>query len=101
MKKREKKPLRKRSEKPTLTGTPPLGYLNSILCPVCKKHLFSFYDADVLPNRKDGFCFSISEDWNYCSKCGTPLDLSEWKREMARSVKIGTIVGADEIIEFE
>lgn len=25
--------------------------------------------------------FHVSRDFNYCSKCGTLLDLDEWKRE--------------------
>lgn len=81
MRKKAWKPKHQRSDKPTLTGTPPLGYLNSYYCPVCGKHLFSHYDADVLPDRKDGFCFYVSPDWNYCSKCGTLLDLGEWKKK--------------------
>ena len=76
-----RKPKHRKSEYPTLTGAPPLGYLNSYYCPVCGRHLFSHYDADVMPNRKDGFMYRISSDWNYCSKCGTLLDLDEWKRK--------------------
>lgn len=101
MKIKAKRPIRKRSERPTLTGTPPLGYLNAYYCPVCGRHLFSHYDADVLENREDGFCFNISNDWNYCSKCGTPLELSEWKRENKNPTNPGIIIGADETIEFE
>lgn len=81
MKRKARKPKHERSEYPTLTGTPPLGYLNSYYCPVCGKHLFSRYDADLLPNRADGFKFRISADWNYCSKCGTLLDLDQWKEK--------------------
>lgn len=76
-----RKPKHRKSEYPTLTGAPPLGYLNSYYCPVCGRHLFSHYDADIMPNRKDGFMYRISSDWNYCSKCGTLLDLDEWKRK--------------------
>jgi hypothetical protein len=77
--KKARKPKRMKSEMPTLTGTPPLGYLNSYYCPVCGKHLFSHYDADILPDRADGYKFRISADVNYCSKCGTFLDLDGWK----------------------
>lgn len=100
MKQKAKFPIRKRSEHPTLTGTPPLGYLNSCYCPVCRMHLFSYYDADVLESRGDGYSFSISGDWNYCSKCGTLLELSRWKREHKKPPQPGVITGADETIEF-
>ena len=46
-----RKPKRMRSNKPTLSGNPPLMYLNSFFCPVCGRHLFSFYDGDL--KRKD------------------------------------------------
>lgn len=103
MKKQAKRPKIVKSKNKTLTGTPQLGYLNSVHCPVCNKHLFSFYDADVLPNREDGFQFSISEDWNYCSKCGAPLDLSEWKHETSKKKMLshGIITGAETPVEFE
>lgn len=55
MKKKAWKPKQKRSDTPTLTGTPPLGYLNSCYCPKCGRHLFSYYDADISPDRKDGY----------------------------------------------
>lgn len=32
-------------------------------------------------DREDGYYFHVSRDFNYCSKCGTLLDLDEWKRE--------------------
>lgn len=34
-----RKPKCKKSEYPTLTGKPQLGYLNAYYCPVCGKHL--------------------------------------------------------------
>lgn len=81
MKKKAWKPRREKSKYPTLTGKPPLGYLNTYYCPICGKHLFSYYDADAIPNRQDGYKFAISNDLNYCSKCGVLLDLDEWKRK--------------------
>lgn len=30
---------------------------------------------------EDGYCFHVSNDFNYCSKCGQLLDLDEWKRK--------------------
>lgn len=74
-----KKPKHKKSEYPTLPGQ--LGYLNSYYCPVCGKHLFSAYDKDMRKDWEDGYYFYISRDFNYCSKCGTLLDLEEWKRK--------------------
>lgn len=73
------KPKAQKSEYPTLPGQ--LGYLNSYYCPVCGKHLFSAYDKDLRKDREDGYYFHVSRDFNYCSKCGTLLDLDEWKRE--------------------
>ena len=52
-----------------------------VYCPVCGKHLFSAYDKDMRKDREDGYYFYISRDFNYCSKCGTLLDLEEWKRK--------------------
>ena len=74
-----KKPKYKKSEYPTLPGQ--LGYLNSYYCPVCGKHLFSAYDKDMRKDREDGYYFYVSSNWNYCRKCGTLLDLEEWKRK--------------------
>lgn len=74
-----RKPKAQKSEYPTLPGQ--LGYLNSYYCPVCGKHLFSAYDKDLRKDREDGYYFHVSRDFNYCSKCGTLLDLDEWKRE--------------------
>lgn len=73
-----RKPKCMKSNKPTLAGNPPLMLLNSFFCPVCGKHLFSYYDGDL--KRKD-YKFRISQDWNYCSKCGTLLDLDRWKEQ--------------------
>ncbi|MBQ0067595.1 MAG: hypothetical protein KBS60_05395 [Phascolarctobacterium sp.] len=89
-----KKPKHKKSEYPTLTGKPQLGYLNSYYCPVCGKHLFSAYDADMRKDREDGYYFHVSNDFNYCSKCGTLLDLDEWKRKEEPTT-------ADEEIQLE
>jgi C4-type Zn-finger protein len=72
------KPKLEKGKLPTVTGRPRLGYLNSLYCPVCGKHLTSFYDGDNLPNREDRFY--ISEEWNYCSKCGQKIDFSEYRR---------------------
>lgn len=74
--KKARRPKHHRSERPTLTGVPQLGYLNFFTCPVCGKHLFSYYDGDT---KREDYKFRISSDWNYCSKCGTLLDLDEWK----------------------
>lgn len=52
-----RKPKCKKSEYPTLTGKPQLGYLNAYYCPVCGKHLFSAYDADLRKDREDGYYF--------------------------------------------
>ena len=73
-----KKPKHQKSEYPTLPGQ--LGYLNSYYCPVCGKHLFLAYDKDMKKDREDGYYFHVSNDFNYCSKCGQLLDLDEWKR---------------------
>lgn len=51
--------------------------------------MFSCYDADIAPDRKDGFRYRISSDWNYCSKCGTLLDLDEWKRKEPLAAGVG------------
>nr|DAR75949.1 MAG TPA: MqsA [Caudoviricetes sp.] len=93
MKKKAWKPKQKRSDAPTLTGTPPMGYLNSCYCPKCGRHLFSYYDADVSSDRKDGYRFRIAGNWNYCSECGTLLDLDEWKERQETA--------ADEEIQWE
>lgn len=45
--KKPKKPKYQKSEYPTLTGKPQLGYLNAYYCPVCGNHLFSVYDAGL------------------------------------------------------
>lgn len=74
-----RKPKHQKSEYPTLPGQ--LGYLNSYYCPVCGKHLFSAYDKDMKKDREDGYYFHVSNDFNYCSKCGQLLDLDEWKRK--------------------
>lgn len=74
-----RKPKHQKSEYPTLPGQ--LGYLNSYYCPVCGKHLFSAYDKDMKKDREDGYYFRVSNDFNYCSKCGQLLDLDEWKRK--------------------
>lgn len=74
-----RKPKYQKSEYPTLPGQ--LGYLNSYYCPVCGKHLFSAYDKDMKKDREDGYYFHVSNDFNYCSKCGQLLDLDEWKRK--------------------
>lgn len=43
--------------------------------------LFSAYDKDMKKDREDGYYFHVSNDFNYCSKCGQLLDLDEWKRK--------------------
>lgn len=75
-----------KSEYPTLPGQ--LGYLNSYYCPVCGKHLFSAYDKDMKKDREDGYYFHVSNDFNYCSKCGQLLDLDEWRRTAGSSRRI-------------
>lgn len=72
-----KKPIIKKSKYPTITEN--LGYLNSVYCPKCGKHLFSYYDKDIEPNRADGYIFRIFHKWNFCSECGLWLDLDRWK----------------------
>lgn len=71
-----RKPKRQKGRHPTLTGTPPLGYLNSFHCPVCGYHLFSVYDGNL---ERPDYHFRVSADWNYCSRCGQALDLGEFK----------------------
>lgn len=95
-----KRPVVKRGANFTLTGNPPLGYLNSCSCPKCGRHLFSFFDGDVSEVRQSGNRFRVSEDWNYCSKCGTPLDLSEWKAKPDAAEK-QLPDGLDEPVVFE
>lgn len=77
-----KKPKRVKGKEPTLTGNPPLGYLNSYFCPVCSKHLFSVYDGDL---KRPDYKFRVSVDWNYCSRCGQPLDLEEFKEREGKA----------------
>lgn len=43
--------------------------------------MFSAYDKDMKKDREDGYYFHVSNDFNYCSKCGQLLDLDEWKRK--------------------
>lgn len=71
-----RKPKRQRGKRPTLAGTPPLGYLNSFYCPVCGDHLFSVYDGDL---ARPDYHFRVSDGWNYCRRCGQALDLGEFK----------------------
>lgn len=73
----KKRPIIKKSDLPTLVDN--LGYLNSVYCPRCGKHLFSYYDKQVQPNRPDGYKFKIRHKCNFCSECGLRLDLDEWK----------------------
>jgi len=71
------KPEIKQSETETFTASNiPYGHLNIVECPQCGRHLFSYYDGDMVerPDR-----FQIAEDLNYCSKCGILLDLDKWK----------------------
>lgn len=75
------KPILRKSEYPTLYNSPKLGYLNSLYCPICNRHLGSFYDADNLPNRPDGYRVNISKEWNYCSRCGQRIDFSDFQHE--------------------
>ena len=75
---RARKPKHNKSECPTLTGNPPLGYLNYFTCPECGMHLFSYYDGDI--SRPD-YRFKISDNWNYCSQCGVHLNLREWQHQ--------------------
>ena len=99
-KKKAWKPRRERGKQPTLTGQPQLGYLNSFYCPICGKHLFSCYDADIAPDRKDGFRFRVASDWHYCSKCGTMLDLAEWQQQEETPAP-AAVVGEDEELKFD
>ena len=73
------KPKIKKSQHPTLTGKPPLGHLISFHCPKCDKHILSAYESDMRTDRVDGYKWSISDDLNYCSKCGQLLDLEEYR----------------------
>lgn len=86
-----RKPRRERGKTPTRTGNPPLGYLISFYCPTCGRHLFSHYEGDL---TKENYKFKISNDWNYCSKCGQLLDLGEWK-------EIPELMDAEEGIEWK
>ena len=80
------KPILRKSKYPTLCDTPVLGYLNSLYCPICNRHLCSFYDADNLPNRTDGYRFNISKEWNYCAKCGQRIDFSDYQHEKQKQL---------------
>ncbi|MBR1904884.1 MAG: hypothetical protein IJ819_00275 [Clostridiales bacterium] len=76
------KPIVRKGKYPTKDASiPHLGYLNSLYCPVCGKLFTSFYDADNLPNRSDGYRFNISKEWNYCSRCGQRIDFSDYQHE--------------------
>lgn len=70
-------PIVQKSKYPTLVEN--LGYLNSVYCPMCGKHLFSYYDKDFLPGRPDGYRFKIWHKWSFCSECGLHLNLDKWK----------------------
>lgn len=87
MKDNRKKPIVKKGKFPTLVGG--LGYLNSVLCPKCRKLLFAHYDKDLEPNN--GWRMG---DFNYCSKCGQHLDLDVYK-------KLDEVQGYDEDITFD
>lgn len=69
-------PIVKKSEHPTFINN--LGYSNSVYCPKCGKHLFTYYDKDRIPDA-NGIYFHIWHKLNYCSECGLFLNLDEWK----------------------
>jgi len=71
-----KEPKVKRSSKYPTVGE--LGFLNVALCPTCNRFLFAFYDK--CPIR-------VSEDFNYCIKCGQHLDLDKYKNTYDDNVK--------------
>ena len=77
MKNNRTRPIVKKGDRPTLVEN--LGYLNSVYCPKCGKHLFSYYDKEIIPDRNDGYIFRIWHKWNYCSECGLFLNLDAWK----------------------
>lgn len=62
--------------------------------------MFSCYDADIAPDRKDGFRFRVASDWHYCSKCGTMLDLAEWQQQEETPAP-AAVVGEDEELKFD
>ena len=76
------------SKYPTLAGG--LGFLNVAKCPRCGKRVIAYYDKDLEPNNG----WRLSEDVNYCVKCGQHLDLDKYK-------KLDEIRGSSEEITFE
>lgn len=77
MSKKAYKPIILKTKLPTSVNN--LGHLNAAFCPTCKRHLFSFYDKEINGLYEDGYKFKIAACWNYCSKCGTLLDLDFFK----------------------
>ena len=73
-----RKPRYTRGDSFTHTGTPTLGFLNNFSCPRCGDHLFSYYDGDM---QHANYKFRVRTEWNYCSVCGQPLDLDQWKED--------------------
>ena len=95
-----KKPLIKKSEFPTLVNN--LGFLNSLYCPRCGKHLFSYYDKELKPEQNaDGYIFKISNDVNFCSKCGLFLNLEKYKDKTINDKSINDLNLSDEEIKFD
>lgn len=92
------KPLIKKSKYPTLVNN--LGFLNSLYCPRCGKHLFSYYDKDRKPEQNGGYIFTISNDVNFCSKCGLYINLEEYKDKTKHGKSINDLNLSDEDIKF-
>lgn len=94
-----KKPIKKKSKYPTLVNN--LGFLNSLYCPRCGKHLFSYYDKELKPEENFGYHFVISSDVNFCSKCGLYLNLEEYKDKTQNGKSINDLNLSEENIKFE
>lgn len=75
MKNQRTRPIVKKGKHPTKVNN--LGYLNSVYCPKCGKHLFSYYDKEI--QSDSGYTFRVWHKLNYCSECGLFLDLDAWK----------------------
>ena len=94
-----KKPILKKSEYPTRVNN--LGFLNSLYCPRCGKHLFSYYDKDRKPEQNCGYIFVIANDVNYCAKCGLFLNLDEYKDKTKNGKSINDLNLSDDKVKFD
>lgn len=96
---KRQKPIKKKSEYPTRVNN--LGFLNSLYCPRCGKHLFSYYDKDRKPEENGGYICIIANDVNFCSKCGLFLNLDEYKDKTKNDKSINDLDLSDDKIKFD